>query len=78
MDTQAQIAEIKKEIEQLKRMLNKNQFSNLFVFDEMVQFKSKVIFPKDETAIATSTTDSTGRIAFKDAEGNTRYLPYFA
>lgn len=33
--------------------------------------------PTDNTSIATSTTNSTGRIQIFDASGNTRYIPYF-
>lgn len=33
--------------------------------------------PTDNTSIATSTTDSTGRIAIDDGAGNVRYVPYF-
>jgi len=55
----------------------KNQFSNLYVFDEQVKFRSSLIFPKLDTPIATSTTDSTGKIAIKDDTGAVRYIPYF-
>lgn len=33
--------------------------------------------PTDATSIATSSTDSAGRIKIKDASGNVRYIPYF-
>lgn len=33
--------------------------------------------PTDNTSVATSTTDSTGRIAVDDGAGNVRYVPYF-
>lgn len=72
-----QIKQLQNEIAELKRQVYKNQFSNLYVFDEQVKFRSNLIFPKDETAIATSTTDSTGRIAIKDDTGAVRYIPYF-
>lgn len=72
-----QIQNLQNQIDELKRQVYKNQFSNLYVFDEQVQFKGNLIFKKDETAIATSTTDSTGRIAIKDDTGAIRYLPYF-
>jgi hypothetical protein len=64
-------------IEDLKKQVYRNQFSNLFVFDEEVQFKAKLIFPVDTTVINTATVNSTGRIAIKDALGVVRYIPYF-
>jgi len=64
-------------IESLKIQIYKNQFSNLYIFDEEVKFRNILIFPKLDTPIATSTTDSTGKIAIKDDTGTTRYIPYF-
>lgn len=72
-----QIQDLQNQIDELKRQVYKNQFSNLFVFDEQVQFKTNLIFNKDDTPIATSTVNSTGRIAIKDNTGTTRYIPYF-
>ena len=77
MDTEARIKELERQIEDLKRQVYKNQFSNLFVFDEKVKFRSKLIFPKNDVPIATSTTDSTGKIAIEDDTGTIRYIPYF-
>jgi hypothetical protein len=72
-----QILQLQREVEELKRQVYKNQFSNLYVFDEQVKFRSPLIFPKLDTPIATSTSDSTGRIAIKDETGAVRYIPYF-
>ena len=74
---QEEINQLKTEIAELKKQVYKNQFSNLYVFDEQVQFRTAVIFPKNDTPITTSITDSTGKIAIKDDTGTTRYIPYF-
>lgn len=77
MDTEAKLKELERQIEDLKRQVYKNQFSNLYVFDEKVKFRNRLIFPKLDTPIATSTTDSTGKIAMEDDTGTIRYIPYF-
>lgn len=72
-----EIDNLNSQISELKRQVYKNQFSNLYVFDEQVQFKNNLIFPKLDTPIATSTTDSTGKILIKDSTGTVRAIPYF-
>jgi SMC interacting uncharacterized protein involved in chromosome segregation len=77
-----QIFDLQRQIDELKRQVYKNQFSNLYVFDEQVKFRSNLIFPKDETqitctSVVTSTWKSDGRITIKDDTGATRYIPYF-
>ena len=72
-----QIKDLQRQIDDLKRQVYKNQFSNLYVFDEKVKFRSNLIFKKDETSIATSTTDSTGRFAIEDDTGEVHYVAYF-
>ena len=75
---QSEIENLKMEVGTLKGMIFKNQFSNLYVFDEQVKFRSALIFPTDTTSILTATTNSTGRVTIKDDAGNTRYIPYFS
>jgi len=70
-----QIKDLQNQIDELKRQVYKNQFSNLYIFDEQVKFRSSLIFPKDDTPIVSG--NSTGRIAIKDAVGTVRYIPYF-
>lgn len=76
-DLQLQIETLTKRLSELEVLFNKNRFSNLSVSDVPVQFKQPNIYPKDETSIATSTVNSTGRIAIKDEYGTVRYIPYF-
>lgn len=73
---QEEINKLKQEIEQLRNFIYKNDFSNLYVYTTPVQFKRPNKYPKNDTAIATSTTDSTGKIAV-DIDGTTRYIPYY-
>jgi len=80
MTNEEKIAQLEKDIIELKRVVFKNQFSNLYVFDEEVKFRSKLIFPKDETSISISgltVGSSFGRIAIKDDTGATKYIPYY-
>jgi hypothetical protein len=79
---------IEKEIKHLKDLIMKNNFSNLYVFDTPVMFRrttdmsqipitvATTIFPVNNTAIATSTTDSTGKIAI-EIGGAIKYVPYY-
>jgi hypothetical protein len=76
MDNETRIKELEIEVKRLRDFVYKNDFSNLYVYDTPVQFKKPNLYPTDNTAIATSTTDSTGRIAILIA-GVTKYLPYF-
>lgn len=73
----SQISDLNSQISELKRQVYKNQFSNLYVFNEQVQFRSDLIFPKLDTPIATSTTDSAGKIMIKDSTGTVRAIPYY-
>jgi hypothetical protein len=73
---QEEINKLKQEIEELKNLVFKNNYSNLYIYDTPVQFKKANLYPTDNTAIATSTTDSTGRIPILIA-GVTKYIPYF-
>lgn len=73
---QEEINKLKQEIAELRALIIKNSFSNLYVFDTPVQFKRVNMYPTDNTVITTSVTDSTGRIAITIA-GATKYIPYF-
>lgn len=80
MNTEEQIKILQREIEELKRVVYKNQFSNLYVFDEQVKFRNTTIYPKDETSISMAgltAGSSLGRIKIKDDVGTTRYIPYY-
>jgi hypothetical protein len=76
MDLKEQVEQLQKQVEELKTLINKDKFSNLVVNRTPVEFKRPNIYPEDNTAIATSTTDSTGRIPIV-VNGTTVYIPYF-
>ena len=79
---------MEREIKHLRDLVMKNNFSNLYVFDTPVMFRrttdmsqipitvATAIYPVNNTAIATSTTDSTGKIAI-EIGGAIKYIPYF-
>ncbi len=83
-----EITQLKQEMAELKSLFYKNSFSNLYIFQTPVIFRRSVDFsqipitttvstyPLDATPVATSTTDSTGRISVL-IDGVTRYIPYF-
>lgn len=75
-----QIKDLQNQIDELRRQVYKNQFSNLYVFDEQVKFRNTTIYPKDETSVSIAgltVGSSFGRIAIKDDVGTTHYIPYF-
>lgn len=73
---QEEINKLRQEVAELRALVVKNSFSNLYVYDTPVQFRRANVYPTDNTAITTSITDSTGRIAITIA-GATKYIPYF-
>jgi hypothetical protein len=75
-----EIQNLQKQIDELKRVVYKNNFSNLYVFDEQVQFRNTTIYPKNEVSISMvglTAGSSFGRIAIKDDVGTTHYIPYY-
>jgi TolA-binding protein len=72
-----QIVQLQRQIDELRNLIQKNNFTSVIINDKQVQFKKPSIFPRDNTAIRTDITRSTGRIAIQDEYGTTRYIPYF-
>ena len=58
MDTQQQILELQRQIDELKSIIFKNSFSNLYVFDTPVRFRRDIILDgADGTKIGTATSN---------------------
>ncbi len=70
---QKQVDDLKKELNDLKILFYKDNFSNLKVFVKDVQFNSLLRFPNADTTAAGSYK---GRIAIV-VNGTTQYLHYF-
>lgn len=74
MDTQQQIDELKKQLEDLKRLFFKDNFSNLKIFNKPVQFNKGAILIYD--ADTTAAGAYAGRIAIT-VGGVTKYIHYY-
>ena len=87
-NTQEQIQNLQNQIDELRSVVNKNNFSNLYVFDTPVQFRREIDFTRALAgtkliyipANATDPTEgggaATGRIPV-DVGGTTKYLAYY-
>lgn len=73
-DQQKQIDDLKRELEELKRVVFKGRFSDKFVFDTPVTFRRPNSYTAAGGTIASGT--SAGKIEVKIA-GVSKYIPYF-
>ena len=83
-----QIQNLQDQINELKALVVKNNFSNLYIFDTPVQFRREInfklapaaqklfYFPTDNTDPTSGGGAATGRIPI-DIAGATKYLPYY-
>lgn len=73
-DTQKQIDDLKAQLEELKKLFFKDNFSNLKIYNKPVQFNNGVILSFDPDTTAAGAYK--GRIAIT-VNGVTQYLHYY-
>lgn len=72
-NTQKQIDDLKRELEELKKLFFKDNFSALRIFNKDVQINKKLKFPNEDTTVAGAYK---GRIEI-EVNGTVQYLHYY-